>query len=134
MGQLKNSCLGLNVSFDLIKGMIMKFAFALMFLFASLPAFCASVKITSFNLIRIGDSLNHPVAELCGKVEGSTKMVEYLKVTVDAGSRRPGHYNTIADDKGNFCLTVVTYRGNAEVRIIGDHSSLSSAATSPLNQ
>jgi hypothetical protein len=104
----------------------MKYALGFLCLLASMSALSGEVKITSFTLVRIGDSMNHPVAELCGKVEGSSKPLEFLKVTVDAGSRRPGHYNTIADDKGNFCLTVITYRGNAEVRIIGQEGSVKS--------
>jgi hypothetical protein len=86
--------------------------------FAAFSASAATVKVTSFNLIRIADDLNHPVAELCGKVEGSTK-VEFLRVLVDAGSRRPAVYNTLSDEKGNFCLTLVTYRGTAEVSLMG---------------
>lgn len=111
------------------KGLIMKYTLGLIGLLASFSALSASVKITSFTLVRIGDTLNHPVAELCGKVEGSTKAVDYLKVTVDAGSRRPATYNTLSDDKGNFCLTVITYRGNAEVSIMGETTSTPAALT-----
>lgn len=105
----------------------MKYTLGFICLLASFSALSATVKITSFTLVRIGETLNHPVAELCGKVEGSTKAVDFLKVTVDAGSRRPANYNTLSDDKGNFCLTVITYRGNAEVSIMGQEGTAQAA-------
>lgn len=91
---------------------------SLLFALVAFNVSAATVKITSFTHVRIADDLGHPVAELCGKVDGSTK-VEFIKVLVDKGSRRPAIYNTLSDDKGNFCLTLVTYRGLAEVNIIG---------------
>jgi hypothetical protein len=32
-------------------------------------------------------------------------------------------------EKGNFCLTVITYRGNAEVSIIGQEGNVQAALT-----
>ena len=107
----------------------MKYTLGFICLLASFSALSSTVKITSFTLVRIGDTLNHPVAELCGKVEGSTKSVDFLKVTVDAGSRRPASYNTLSDDKGNFCLTVITYRGTADVSLMGQEGSVQAALT-----
>jgi hypothetical protein len=89
--------------------------------FTAASAYSATVKVTSFNFVRIGSTLNHPIAELCGKVEGSSKFPNFIRVLVDAGSRRPATYNTLSDDKGNFCLTVTTYNGNADVSIIGEN-------------
>lgn len=89
-------------------------------LFASFSAYSATVRVTSFNLVRIGSNMNHPIAELCGKVEGTEKFPNFIRVLVDARSRRPATYNTLSDDKGNFCLTVTTYNGSAEVSIIGE--------------
>jgi hypothetical protein len=107
----------------------MNYTLGLICLLASFSALSATVKITSFTLVRIGDTLNHPVAELCGKVEGSAKAIDFLKVTVDAGSRRPANYNTLSDEKGNFCLTVITYRGNADVSIMGQEGTVQTALT-----
>lgn len=89
----------------------------------SSSAFAATVKVTSFAYVRIGNTTN-PLAELCGKVEGADKSPTFIKVLVDPGSKDPASYNTLADDKGNFCLPVLTYRGTADVSIIGEASSL----------
>jgi hypothetical protein len=45
-------------------------------------------------------------------------------VIVDPGSRRPATYNTIAGSNGKFCIQVVTYRGTADVEIMGEKKSL----------
>ena len=99
----------------------MKKFIALALTLSALNLGAATVKITRFNLVNIADDLDHPVAELCGKVEGSTK-VEFIKILVDQGSRRPSTYNTLSDEKGNFCMALVTYRGSAEVSIIGQNN------------
>lgn len=91
---------------------------------ASISAFSATVKITSFTSVQIENSLDHPLAELCGKVEGAVKSPSFVKVVVDAGSRRPATYNAVADELGNFCLTLVTYRGRAEASVIGESQSV----------
>lgn len=89
-------------------------------LLSSISAYSATVKITSFNYVNISGAPNSPLAELCGKVEGAEKSPSFIKVIVDAGSRKPASYNTLADDKGNFCLAVLTYRGNADVSLMGE--------------
>jgi len=96
----------------------MKYLFLASLLFSTVT-FSATVKITSFALVRMGQNLDHPLAELCGKVEGAEKTPSFIRVLVDPGSRSPGIYNTLADDQGKFCLAVVTYRGSADVGIIG---------------
>ena len=92
-------------------------------LLISSSAFAATVRITSFTHIRIAQDLNHPLAELCGKVDGAEKTPTFIRVSVDPGSRNPGTYNTLADDKGNFCVALMTYRGTAEVSIMGTNQT-----------
>lgn len=93
-------------------------------LISSMSAYPATVKIISFTSIQIENILDHPLAELCGKVEGAKKTPSFVKVVVDAGSRRPATYNTVADEVGNFCLTLTTYRGRAEASVIGESQSV----------
>jgi hypothetical protein len=93
-------------------------------LISSMSAYSATVKILSFTSIQIENSLSHPLAELCGKVEGATKIPSFVKVVVDAGSRRPATYNTVADEMGNFCLTLTTHRGRAEASVFGESQSV----------
>lgn len=103
----------------------MKLFFTLGVLLISSMALSANVKITTFNLVKMADnSLDHPLAELCGKVENSSSTPTFINVIVDPGSRNPGSYNTIADKAGKFCLPVITYRGKVEVSIIGENEKV----------
>lgn len=91
-------------------------------------AYAASVKVTSFNMIRVDNSPFFPLAELCGTVEGATASPTFVKVLVDPKTNKPGSYNTVAGADGKFCLTLVTYRGSAEVSVINDSGSVSAKA------
>lgn len=88
---------------------------------ASVSAFAASVKVTSFNMIRTSTeptSFISPLAELCGVVEGGS-VPTFVRVLVDPKTKQPASYNTVADADGKFCVAVITYRGSADVTIIG---------------
>jgi hypothetical protein len=102
----------------------MKKIIILFALLINTTAYSATIKIISFLAIEIAnDRINHPLAELCGKVENAESIPTFIQVKVDEGARRPAVYNTLADDKGFFCLTLVTYRGTAAVSIIGKQTS-----------
>jgi len=89
-------------------------------LLCSFTSFAASVKITSFNYVRTSnDAYRAPLAELCGRVEGATSEMTFVKVSVDPRSNRPGSYNTVAGSDGKFCLAVITYTGLAEASALG---------------
>ena len=102
----------------------MKIILSLLLSISAFSSFAASVKITSFNYIRVDSDLNHPLAELCGKVEGATTSPTFIKVLIDPKSKEPASYNTFAGEDGKFCLSVITYRGNAEVSLVGGNSSV----------
>ncbi len=109
-----------KVSF--VKGVLMKTFLATSLFLASLSTFAASVKVTSFDYIRNqGDSV-HPLAELCGKVEGGTTP-SFVRVQVDPKANNPASYNTVAGADGKFCIAVITYRGSAELSLIGENAS-----------
>jgi hypothetical protein len=82
------------------------------------------IKLTSFRSISIGDILDHPLAELCGKVSHHSQYPAFVKIIADPNSRNPGIYNTLTDDQGAFCLTLVTYRGSVDVMLIGNQNSV----------
>lgn len=82
----------------------------------STSAFAASIKITSFTMVRSGD----PTAELCGAVSEATEVPTFVRVVVDHRSNRPGVYNAVAGADGKFCMSVITYRGTAEASIFGE--------------
>jgi len=102
----------------------MKNTISLLLCFFSVSAFSSSVKITSFTQVRINETFNNPLAELCGLVESPSQPQTFITVIVDAGSRRPATYNTIAGADGKFCLPVITYRGIADVAIMGEKKTL----------
>ncbi len=97
----------------------MKKILGLVCLFASVSAFAASVKITSFNYVRTSQDLMSPLAELCGAVEGATTAPTFIQVIVDHKSSKPAYYNTFAGVNGKFCTSVITYRGTAEAVLVG---------------
>jgi hypothetical protein len=97
---------------------MLRYLFFLALIFSA-QVFAAEVKVTSFSYVEIGPNSNNPVAELCGEVIGVTNAPTFIRVLVDAGARRPGTYNTLAGEDGKFCLTLVTYRGRADLSIIG---------------
>ncbi len=100
----------------------MKTFMALALLVSSVSAFSASVKVTSFNYVRIGnDNFNNPLAELCGLVTGGTTP-SFVQIKVDPKSKNPAMYNTMAGADGKFCMAVITYRGTAEVSMIGENA------------
>ncbi len=82
----------------------------------STSAFAASIKITSFTMVRSGE----PTAELCGVVSEATEVPTFVRVVVDHRSNRPGVYNAVAGADGKFCLAVITYRGTAEASVFGE--------------
>jgi hypothetical protein len=71
------------------------------------------VKITSFTYPNSGQYY----AELCGHIEGAKSSPTVIKILVDPKSKNPANYNTIAGADGKFCLTIVTYQGEAEVGV-----------------
>jgi hypothetical protein len=101
----------------------MKTIVAVALLALSLSSIAATVKVTSFNYVRNQGDMNHPLAELCGRVEGATSSPTFLNVKVDPKSNNPASYNTLAGADGKFCLAVITFRGNAEVSVMGDAAS-----------
>ncbi len=93
----------------------------LMFLAAfavTTSAYAATVKVTSYVYLRSGE----PQAELCGLVEGAETSPSFIRVLVDHRSSRPATYNTIAGADGRFCISVISYRGTAEVRLFNAES------------
>lgn len=103
----------------------MKKFMALAFLVSSVSSFAASVKVTSFNYVSTQNDIHNPLAELCGLVDGATTSPVFLSIVVDPKSRRPATYNTLADANGKFCIAVITYRGQADVSLIGTNTSAS---------
>jgi hypothetical protein len=101
----------------------MKKLLALALLATSVSSFAASVKVTSFTFIRTSPEYSGPLAELCGRVEGAETTPSFVKVRVDPASNNPATYNTFAGKDGKFCLTVVTYRGRADVSLEGENGS-----------
>ena len=102
----------------------MKIIFAAFLAIFAFSTMATTVKVTSFNYIRVNNDLNHPLAELCGKVEGATFFPTFIKVLIDPKSKDPASYNTFAGEDGKFCLSVITYRGNAELSVIGGNSTI----------
>lgn len=90
------------------------FTLALMMTSSIALASDQSVKITSFTYTASGSK----VAELCGTVSNVQTTPTFVQVTVDYQTKRPAIYNTIANAEGKFCLTVVTYRGTAEAKVL----------------
>lgn len=101
----------------------MKTVLALAVFALSLSSFAASVKISSFAYVRNAGDAAHPLAELCGVVEGDS-FPSFVSVVVDPKSKNPGSYNTMTDTNGKFCLAVITYRGQAEVGVMGKTSTV----------
>lgn len=98
----------------------MKTFLAMALLVFSVSAMSATVKITSFNYVRTSaNDMNSPLAELCGMVEGATAAPSFVRVLIDPKSKNPGSYNTLAGTDGKFCVAVITYRGTADVSVIG---------------
>lgn len=52
-------------------------------------------------------------AEICGLVTGTGYENSIVTVTVDEKEKKPAKYTTLADETGNFCLVVTSYRGTA---------------------
>lgn len=107
----------------------MKSILAVALLVSSVSAFSATVKVTSFNFIRTSNDVMAPLAELCGVVEGAiTSAPSYVSAKIDPKSGKPASYNTITDSEGKFCMAVITYRGTAEVSIMGQKSIVTANA------
>jgi hypothetical protein len=90
----------------------------------SFGAMAASVKVGSFNYIRTAQNYNSPLAELCGSVQGATSVPSFIRVHVDHNTNNSAIYNTLAGQDGKFCVSVITYRGRAEVSLIGENSTV----------
>ena len=105
----------------------MKSFLAAFLLVSSVSAFSATVKVTSFNFIRTSQDMISPLAELCGIVEGATASPSFVSVKVDPKTNNSASYNTLAGSEGKFCVAVITYRGTAEVSLMG--AQLSELAT-----
>lgn len=101
----------------------MKLVSILLFCLLSFSAFGATVKVGSFNYIRTSQNFSSPLAELCGSVSGATSSPTFVRVHVDPQSSNSAIYNTLAGDDGKFCLALITYRGRAEVSLIGQEGS-----------
>jgi hypothetical protein len=101
----------------------MKKFMILALLVGSFSAFGATIRVTSFNYVGTAGNTHHPLAELCGVVEGAVSTPAFLNVMVDPTANKPASYNTLADANGNFCLAVITYRGRANVTLIGTKDS-----------
>lgn len=76
----------------------------------------ATVKVTSFDYPRSGQYY----AEMCGLVFDASASPTFVQVVVDPNMKKAGTYNTVADSNGKFCLTVITYKGEAEVKTFDD--------------
>lgn len=106
----------------------MKMILALALFVSSISAFSATVKVTSFNFVRTSnDNFFSPLAELCGTVEGATAAPSFVKVLVDPKSKNPGSYNTVAGADGKFCIAVITFRGTADVTVMGENAVTSAS-------
>ncbi|MFP5384446.1 MAG: hypothetical protein ACLGHN_00105 [Bacteriovoracia bacterium] len=90
----------------------------------SFGAMAASVKVGSFNFVRTSQNFNSPLAELCGSVEGATSFPSFIRVHVDYNTNNSAIYNTLAGEDGKFCVSVITYRGRAQVSLIGENSTI----------
>ena len=101
----------------------MKLIVGILLLGISLSTIAASVKVTSFKYVRNAGDAIHPLAELCGVVEGATSSPTFVKVLVDK-AKNPAVYNTVAGTEGNFCVAVITYRGSAEVTVFGENAGV----------
>lgn len=107
----------------------MKSILALALLTLSVSAFSATVKITSFQFIRTSNDVMAPLAELCGVVEGAVGTTpSYVSAKIDVKSNKPAYYNTITGTDGKFCMAVITYRGTAEVSLMGQKSVVTAKA------
>lgn len=100
----------------------MKKLIALAALTLSMSSLAATVKVTSFVYLRSGE----PQAELCGTVEGATSSPSFVRAQIDHRTNRPATYNTLAGIDGKFCISVVTYRGTAEVSLFDSSSAVES--------
>jgi hypothetical protein len=101
----------------------MKMILGVALLVFSLSSIAASVKVTSFTYVRNQGDMTHPLAELCGLVEGAVSPVTFVRATIDPKSKNPAAYNTAVGQDGKFCMAVITYRGSAEVSIMGESAS-----------
>jgi len=95
------------------------------------PAGELVVKITSFVMTESSNP-NNRLAEICGRVTGSTTEFTVVRIVVDPKTNNPGTYNTLAGKDGAFCSVVVTYTGtaSASVNILGKQSSSTVATAS----
>jgi hypothetical protein len=71
------------------------------------------VKISSFHR----PDQNTRMAELCGTVTGTPEQIASAKVrvAVDGAMKGVGIYTTLADESGDFCITLTTYYGRVKV-------------------
>lgn len=70
------------------------------------------IKVTSFRSLSNG--VYDRGAEICGYVKAKDEKLIQIIVTVDP-RQNPASYSGLTDPKGNFCLVVSTYTGNATV-------------------
>ena len=66
----------------------MKMIVGVALLTLSLSSIASTVKVTSFNYVRNQGDIHHPLAELCGRVEGMTTSPTFLNVKVDPGVQK----------------------------------------------
>ena len=71
------------------------------------------VKITSF----FRPDQNTKMAELCGTITGTPEQIAQAKIraAVDGATKGVGIYTTLADEAGDFCITLTTYYGRVKV-------------------
>ena len=73
-----------------------------------------SVQITSYTYV----NQERKVAELCGVVNNPSAGANFVQITVDHNSSRPGTYNVVAGSNGKFCTVVISYYGTATARML----------------
>ena len=88
--------------------------FVLTFFAAVSATASASITVKSFQYI----DGKKPHAELCGFVNAVTTTPTLIRMVVDPRGK-PGVYNTVAGTDGNFCLTLISYTGEAELSVFG---------------
>lgn len=93
----------------------MKLFIVALTLFVGISASAANVAVTSFSFI----NGKRPLAELCGQVSGMTSPgPAFISIVVDPRGK-PGTYNTFAGASGKFCITLISYTGEAELSFEG---------------
>jgi hypothetical protein len=106
----------------------MKYCYALLLIVVSTATFADESKVEITSFVYAGSRTR--AAELCGRVTGTQSQSQLVKLVVDPKSKTPGIYNVVVGTEGAFCVTVVTYQGEAEATLrTGTRGSLPALAT-----